>query len=62
MADDRSLAGLRSAQEALVLAHAEGLPALRDAAAVDRLGRALVVASRHLTLVDLWIGSEESRD
>lgn len=61
-ADDRSLAGLRAAQEALVLAHAEGLPALRDAAAVDRLGRALVVASRHLTLVDLWIESEEHRD
>ncbi len=60
IADDRSLSGLRAAQEALVYVHAEGLPALPDAAAVDQLGRALVVASRHLTLIDLWIESEES--
>lgn len=57
---DRSLAGLRAAQEALLNVHAEGLPALPDAAAVDQLGRALVVASRHLTLIDLWVESEES--
>lgn len=61
-ARDRSLPGLRAAQQALVSAHAEALPALRDPAAVDRLGRALVVASRHLTLIDLWIESEERRD
>ena len=57
---DRSLAALRAAQETLLHVHAEGLPALPDAAAVDQLGRALVVASRHLTLIDLWIESEES--
>ena len=61
VAGDRSLPALRAAQEALVFAHAEGLPALRDAAAVDQLGRAMVVASRHLTLIDLWIEGEESR-
>ena len=60
VAQDRSLAGLRGAQEALVHVTAEGLPALPDAAAVDQLGRDLVVASRHLTLIDLWIESEES--
>lgn len=58
---ERGLSALRAAQEALVFAHAEGLPALPDAAAVDQLGRAMVVASRHLTLIDLWIESEESR-
>ncbi len=61
-ARDRSLPGLRAAQQALVSAHAEALPALHDPAAVDQLGRALVVASRHLTLIDLWIESEERRD
>lgn len=61
-ARDRSLPGLRAAHQALVTAQAEALPALRDPAAVDRLGRALVVASRHLTLIDLWIESEERRD
>jgi len=58
-ADDRSLAGLRVAQEALMHAHAEGLPALRDAPAVDLLARHMVVASTHLTIIDLWIEREE---
>ena len=56
-----SLADLRSAQEALVHAHAEGLVALGDEIAVDVLARNMVDLSRHLTVVDLWIEAEESR-
>jgi hypothetical protein len=48
------LAGLREAQQALVYAHAEGLPALADARAVDVLADHMVDLSRHLTIVDLW--------
>lgn len=56
-----SLAALREAQQRLVHAHAEGLPALRDAAGVDLLARHMVDASRHLTVIDLWIEAEEQR-
>lgn len=56
-----SLAGLREAQDALVYAHAEALPALGDPAAVDRLARHLVEFARHLTVIDLWIAAEEQR-
>jgi hypothetical protein len=56
-----ALDALREAQEALVYAHAEGLPALGDAAAVDALARDLVTLSRHLTVIDLWIESEAAR-
>jgi hypothetical protein len=58
---DVSLAGLREAQQQLVHAHAEGLPALGDAGAVDRLARHMVDGSRHLTVIDLWIEAEEER-
>lgn len=58
---DRSLAGLREAQDALVYAHAEALPALRDPAAVDRLARHLTELARHLTVIDLWIEAEAQR-
>ncbi len=58
---DRSLAALREAQEALVYAHAEGLPALGDPWAVARLVDALVDLSRHLTTIDLWIEAEQDR-
>lgn len=51
------LEGLRSAQQELVYAHAEGLPALDDALAVDAMARNLVDLSRHLTVIDLWISS-----
>jgi hypothetical protein len=61
-ADDLvSLSALRTAQEALVYAHAEGLNALGDAIAVDTLARDMVDLSRHLTVIDLWIEAEESR-
>jgi hypothetical protein len=60
-APETSLAALREAQQQLVHAHAEGLPALGDAGAVDLLARHMVDASRHLTVIDLWIEAEEQR-
>ena len=56
-----SLDGLRSLQQELVHAHAEGLPALDDAAAVEVLARHLVEAARRLTVIDLWIELEAER-
>jgi hypothetical protein len=56
-----SLAALRDAQQSLVHAHAEGLPAIDDALAVDALARNMVDLARHLAVVDLWIEAEESR-
>lgn len=56
-----SLAALRTAQEALVHAHAEGLPAMGDEIAVDTLARHMVDLSRHLAVIDLWIEAEEAR-
>lgn len=58
---DLSLAALREAQQQLVYAHAEGLPALGDAGAVAVLARHMVDASRQLTVIDLWIEAEELR-
>lgn len=58
---DLSLAALREAQQQLVHAHAEGLPALGDAGAVDLLARHMVDAARHLTVIDLWLEAEETR-
>jgi 2-methylisocitrate lyase-like PEP mutase family enzyme len=58
---DLSLAALREAQQELVHAHAEGLPALNDAGAVAVLARHMVDASRQLTVIDLWIEAEELR-
>lgn len=58
---DRSLEGLRAAQEALVHAHAEGLPALRDREAVGLLARHMVALARHLAVIQLWIEAEEAR-
>lgn len=60
-ANDLSLSALRKAQAALVYAHAEGLPVLPDAAAVDLLARHMVDEARHLTVIDLWIEAEERR-
>ena len=56
-----SLAALRSDQESLVHAHAEGLPAIDDPPSVDALARNMVDLARHLAVVDLWIEAEESR-
>lgn len=56
-----SLEALRAAQEALVHAHAEGLPALGDSHAVDVMAAHLVELSRHLAVVDLWLEAEGDR-
>jgi hypothetical protein len=60
-ADLGSLSALRTAQQALVYAHVEGLPALGDPPAVDRLAHHLVALARHLTVIDLWLEAEEDR-
>jgi hypothetical protein len=59
---DPDLAGLRAAAQDLVHAHAEGLPALRDARAVDLLARHMVDEARHLAVVDLWVEAEANRE
>lgn len=58
---DTGLRALREAQQALVYAHAEGLPALGDPAAVEVLAAHLVILSGQLTVIDLWIEAEETR-
>lgn len=58
---DGSLDGLRTAQEALVYAHAEGLPALGDAASVAALATNMRDLACHLTIIDLWIEAEAAR-
>ncbi len=61
-AEELSLDALRAAQDALVFAQAESLPALVDhPTEVDRLARQLVDLARHLALIDLWIASEAER-
>ena len=50
-----TLDALRALQQELVHAHAEGLPALDDEAAVRALAADMVDLSRHLTVIDLWI-------
>jgi hypothetical protein len=56
-----SLEALRTAQEALVHAHAEGMPAVQDPLVVQALARHMVEEARHLTVIDLWIESEANR-
>lgn len=56
------LARLRDAQQELVHAHAEGLPALGDRRAVDVLARHLVALAAQLTVMDLWIAAGEAGD
>jgi hypothetical protein len=57
-----SLEALRKAQENLVYAHAEGLPALRDARAVRTLAGHMVDLSRQLTVVEIWLDAEAPRE
>jgi hypothetical protein len=56
-----ALDALRAVQQELVHAHAEGLPALDDEAAVRVLARHMVEAARRLTVIDLWIELEAER-
>lgn len=58
---DASLDGLRASQQALVHAHAEGLPALGDRGAVDRMAAHMVDLARQLAVIDLWLEQEEQR-
>ncbi len=60
-APSTSLGALRALQQDLVHAHAEGLPALDDQAAVQALARHMVEAARRLTVIDLWIDVEAER-
>jgi hypothetical protein len=61
IADLTALEALRAAQEALVHAHAEGLPALGDPFVVQAMAGHMVELSRHLAVTLLWIESEASR-
>ena len=56
-----ALGDLRAVQQELVHAHAEGLPAIHDDAAVQALARHMVEAARRLTVIDLWLEGEEQR-
>jgi hypothetical protein len=56
-----SLDALRATQQELVHAHAEGLPALDDPAAVQTVARHMVEAARRLTVIDLWLELEAER-
>ena len=58
---DRDLKALRDVQQDLVHAHAEGLPALGDQAAVEVLAGHLVTLASQLTVIDLWIEDEDAR-
>jgi hypothetical protein len=57
----RDLEALRALQQDLVHAHAEGLPALDDPAAVATLAGHMVDLSRHLTVIELWIELQETQ-
>jgi len=56
-----SLEALRSAQQELVHAHAEGLVALGDPHVVQVMAGHMVGLSRHLAVIDLWIEAEATR-
>ena len=54
-----TLAALQILAQDLVHAHAEGLPALRDTAAVGALARDMVDDARHLAILQMWAEAEE---
>ena len=56
-----ALDALRATQQDLVHAHAEGMPAFHDPAAVNVLAGHMVDLVRHLTVIDLWIELEGER-
>jgi hypothetical protein len=55
-----ALAQLQSLAQDLVHAHAEGLPAIGDAVAVDVLARAMVDDARHLAVLQMWAEAEQA--
>ena len=54
-----SVDAMRAIAQDLVHAHAEGLPALRDAEAVDTLARNMVDDARHLAVLQMWMETEQ---
>jgi hypothetical protein len=54
-----SLSRASAAAQDLVYAHAEGLPALGDAIAVDVLARHMVDDARHLAVLQMWAEAEQ---
>ena len=54
-----SVDAMRAIAQDLVHAHAEGLPALRDAEAVDTLARHMVDDARHLAVLQMWMETEQ---
>ncbi len=54
-----SVHALRRIAQDLVYAHAEGLPVLRDAQAVDTLARHMVDDARHLAVLQMWMEMEQ---
>lgn len=54
-----SVDAMRAIAQDLVHAHAEGLPALRDAQAVDTLARHMVDDARHLAVLQMWMETEQ---
>jgi hypothetical protein len=55
----RTIAALTALAQELVHAYAEGLPALRDAAAVAALAPDMVDDARHLAVLQMWAETEE---
>ena len=54
-----SVDALRALAQDLVHAYAEGLPALKDAPAVDALARDMVDDARHLAVLQMWMETEQ---
>ena len=55
-----TIAALTALAQDLVHAHAEGLPAVRDAAARDALAHHMVDDARHLAVLQMWAEAEEA--
>jgi hypothetical protein len=58
-AGSASVDALRALAQDLVHAYAEGMPAIKDAQAVDVLARAMVEDARHLAVLQMWMETEE---
>jgi hypothetical protein len=50
---------LRALTQDLVYVYAEGLPAIKDAQAVDILARHMVDDARHLAVLQMWMETEQ---
>jgi hypothetical protein len=58
-AGSTSVDALRALAQDLVHAYAEGLPAIKDAPAVDTLARHMVDDARHLAVLQMWMETEQ---